>query len=145
METKKIERVSYDEVYVAVDGLEFEQKDTCLKYEKTLACALRAKLVPMMIRSGSEDDIFYAGSCDNTTYVLLPKTPDDIVTIRQVAIGMSGGYGGYDHVTDEMIGQVVLLTIGYTSEWSSVVTLDSIVKCATNGQFKLAVDKSSKK
>ena len=32
METKKIERVSYDEVYVAVDGTEFNDREECKKY-----------------------------------------------------------------------------------------------------------------
>ena len=139
MITKQIEQKSYVNVYVACDGKEFDDSDACRTYEKTFACAMKSYLRDMSIReSVTEEDLFYTGSCENEVFVVIPKTKEDILHIKQIAIG----FGNSEEIVnkwidDSDIDSIILVTIGCCNDWTYVCRLNNIIKIIFGEKYKL--------
>lgn len=141
MITKQIEEhaVNYRTVYVATDGKEFDDETTCRTYEKSLACALKTNLKEMSIRDTStEEDLFYTGSCETEVFIVVPKTKEDILHIKQVAFGFGASEIQVNNwISEEDIDSVILVTIGYNNEWVYITRLNNIVKNIVGEKYKL--------
>ena len=139
MVTKQIEQKSYIKVYVACDGKEFTDSDACKTYEKTFACAMKSYLRDMSIREPStEDDLFYTGSCENEVFVVIPKTKEDILHIKQIAIGFGTSEETVNKwIDDSDIDSIILVTIGCCNDWAYVCRLDKIIKNIVGEKYKL--------
>jgi len=137
METKQIELKSYKNVYVAVDGTEFEEQEECQKYEKSAEGVLLGRLAKMAITKQSECDLFNGAGCDdNTSYVIIPKSEDEVATIQQ-AIHLKS-YGDKKKLCERVdVGKVVIVTIGYDNDGLWVSDLGEIVSKATDGKVEL--------
>lgn len=132
MTTKQIENITktYTTVYVATDGKEFDDKDTCRTYEKSFACAMKSYLRDMSIReSSTEEDLFYTGSCENEIFIVVPKTKEDILHIKQFAIGLGTSEETANRwIDDSDIDTVILITVGYDNDWVFISRLNTIIK-----------------
>ena len=139
MKEVKTERTVYDVSYEASDGRMFDDKEACLKYEKSLACALKSNLRDMSIRETStEEDLFYTGSCENEVFIVMPKTEEDILHIKQVAIGFGNSEERVSKQIDNSdINSIILVTIGYNDEWAFVARLNTIIKNIVGEKYKL--------
>ena len=139
MKEKQIEEKSYRTVYVAVDGREFDDKSTCLKYDKSFACVMKSYLNDMSIRETStEEDLFYTGSCENEVFIVMPKTEEDILHIKQLAIGFGESEERVSKQIDNSdINSIILVTIGYNDDWAYVCRLNTIIKNIVGEKYKL--------
>lgn len=141
MITKQIEEhaIKYRTVYIAADGTEFDDETTCHTYEKSLACALKTNLKEMSIRDTStEEDLFYTGSCETEVFVVVPKTKEDILHIKQLAFGFGASEDQVSNwISEEDIDSVLLVTIGYNNEWAYVSRLNNIIKNIVGEKYKL--------
>lgn len=144
MTTKQIENVTktYTTVYVAVDGKEFTDEDACLTYEKSFACAMKSYLRDMSIREPStEEDLFYTGSCENEVFIVVPKTKEDILHIKQFAIGLGISEKRVSKwIDDSDIDTVILVTVGYNDDWVYVSRLNTIIENIAGANYKLISD-----
>ncbi len=139
MVTKQVEQKSYVNVYVACDGKEFADSGACKTYEKTFACAMKSYLKDMSIReSSTEEDLFYTGSCESEVFVVIPKTKEDILHIKQIAIGFGSSEETVNGWIDESdINSVILVTIGYDNDWVYISRLNKIIKNIVGEKYKL--------
>lgn len=141
METKQIEIKNYKNVYVAVDGTEFDDKDECLKYEKSAEGVLLGRLAKMAITTQSECELFNGAGCDdNTSHIIIPKSEDEVATIQQ-AIHLKS-YGDKKKLCERVeVGKVLVVTIGYDNDGLWVTDLGEIVSKATDGRVELTEKK----
>lgn len=138
MTTKQIEDVRYKTIYVAADGTEFDDRDTCETYDRSFACVMRSRLKAISISTSTEEDIFYTGSCENEVFVVIPKTLSDIDCIKQFAYALGTGEERVSKwIDDSDINKPILVTIGYNNEWIYVSRLETIVKNAVGDKFVL--------
>ena len=139
METKKIERVSYDEVYVAVDGTEFNDREECKKYEHSALGVILGKLHKMAIKEASECDMFSgSGSEENKSYLVVPKNESDVTTIQH-ALFAANAYKAEDAAEKvaENIGRPILVTFGYHNDGCWITSLDKMIEFITSGKYKV--------
>ena len=82
---KKIqkERKSFYDVFVAIDGTEFNDREQCEKYEQSAKGVIMAKIRSLIIQQANEGSIFGLGCCDSMVWVMKPKTQDDADAILQ--------------------------------------------------------------
>lgn len=141
MTTKQIENITktYTTVYVAADGKEFYDKEACSTYDKSFACAMKSYLRDMSIRETSnEEDLFYTGSCENEVFIVVPKTQEDILHIKQFAIGLGTSEERVSKWIDNNdIDSVILVTVGYNDDWVYVSRLNTIIKNIVGENYKL--------
>lgn len=138
---KKVQRenVSYTTVYVACDGTEFNYEDECQTYEKSAKGVIFGRMRKCVINEGNECNIFNAGIEDNHIYVLLPKSKEDVEAINMVCSWVDSHNRKSSEegapFTDNIIGSVIMLEIGYDYEWWSSQSLESLVKGITKGKY----------
>ena len=140
MTTKQIENVTktYTTVYVAADGTEFDDKDACKMYDKSFACVMKSMLNKIAINSSTEEDLFYTGSCETDVLVVIPKTEEDILHIKQLAIGLGMSEDNVNRrISESDINKIILIDIGYGNEWAFVSRFDDMVDKITAGKYKL--------
>lgn len=141
MTTKQVEDriVTTRTVYVATDGREFDDKDECRKYERTFACAMKSYLKDLSIReAATEEDLFYTGSCETQVYVVIPKTKEDILHIKQIAIGLGASeQTASNWVNEEDIDKILIVTLGYADEWIYISRFENIIKNVVGEKYKL--------
>ena len=139
MTTKQIQDVNYRTVYVASDGKEFDDAETCRTYERSYACAMKSYLKDMSIRETcNEEDLFDTGSCETEVFVVLPKSKEDILRIKQIAIGFCCSEENVNKCIDDSdINSVILVTIGYNNEWACISRLNNILKNIVGEKYKL--------
>lgn len=147
MVQKQIEETHYRTAYVAYDGTEFECKEDCLRYEKSAVGVLRMRIQPIVIRDTIEDILFNCGSCENTVLVLLPTKKEHLDDIRHLmaCYGCSESY--VRQLTDDYLGQVLTLTIGYAGEGAWFDSLECICNRAVGPDYEvsLKLKKNTKK
>jgi len=138
MTEKQIETKSYKTVYVAVDGTEFDTIDECRNYDKSAFGVLLGRVKQMSIKDISEEDIFNCGSCDNRVLVCIPRSKEDINTLRQTMIAAGQNENYASRLTDDNINKPVLLTIGYAGDGAWFDTLNAIAQRALGPNYKNA-------
>ena len=143
METKKIEKVTFDYVYVASDGTEFDKQEQCEKYEKSATGVLAGRVKPLVVFEGSEDEVCGCGCCDNKAWVVVPKSEADLNAIKQFILCKGSWQADYvEPLTDEAIGKPIILYFGYENDECWFDTFDRMLGRVCFGQFKVEkVDK----
>jgi len=117
--------------YEAADGTRFATEGECKKYEESYKYILKQRFMELVVGLTTEYGLFGVGNDDVDLYVLTPKTQKDIDYIRQYV-------GTIDHyapakITDDLIGDELVIGIGY-DEWVSVYgTVETLHKGITAG------------
>lgn len=138
MTEKQIETKSYKTVYVAADGIEFDTRDECSNYDKSAFGVLMGRVKAMSVNDTSEEDIFCCGSPENRVLACIPRSKEDINTLRQTMIAAGQNEKYASNLTDDNINKPVLLTIGYAGDGAWFDTLDTIVQRALGSNYKNA-------
>lgn len=141
METKKIEIINYKEVYVTVDGTEFDNQEQAELYESSAFGVLKGRLVKMALATGDENEITGAGCEDNTSYVVAPKTEDEVATIQQLCY--MKGYGDWKKIQADKaeVGKVLIVTLGFDDDGIWLTDLAEMVSKATAGKYEIVEKK----
>lgn len=140
MEERKVELLSYKTVYVAADGTEFDDRTECEKYDKSAVGVLKGRVKAIAIKDTNEEDIFSCGNSENRVLVCIPKSQEDIDTIKQL-IFATGGNKSYADKVDGYINKVVLVFFCY-DDYIYIDTVDDVVSRATDGKYKLEKSES---
>lgn len=144
MEKKRIETkrevIDVKEVYVAVDGTEFDAPEECKKYEKSAVGVLKGRLHQMALFEGTECDLFDgAGSDENNAYVVAPKNEEDVKTCQQVAhmLAWSDDWKK-KHAEKVAVGKVLAVVIEYGDNAAWIIDLGDVISNATSGKYGIA-------
>lgn len=139
METKRIEKINYEYVYVAVDGTEFRNEDECRAYDNSAYGVLKGRLANMAILKTTECDLYNgAGSDDNKAYVVIPEDEEEVKTIQQLAYLKVYGEEYKKKYADMVaVGKVLVVTISYDDDGLWITDLGEMVSSATAGKFKV--------
>lgn len=110
---EKIEKVVVEEkvTYIAYDGTEFQDEDTCKEYEKSYDCVIsstfnamsKVEIEPCTLGLPYDNE-------DYTTFIVVPKTEQEIVAIKTMADRLS--YTKLD-INLNLIGKKIILHFGY--------------------------------
>lgn len=140
METKKNEIIKkeYVNVYVAVDGTEFNDPNECEAYEKSALGVLKGRMHKIALFEGSECDVFGGCGCDeNHAFVVAPKNEDEVKTIQQVAYMKSYGDWKQKHAEKVEVGKVLAVVMGYEDEGAWIIDINAIVRDMTGGKYEV--------
>lgn len=74
----------------AIDGTFFENKEECKKYENSAKTVILAKYNKLVIKSGSEEELFYIGCGDNIVDIVKISKYSDIDVILQLYTLING-------------------------------------------------------
>ena len=74
----------------AIDGTFFDNKEECQKYENSAKTVILAKYNKLVVKSGSEEELFYIGCGDNTVDVVKISKYSDIDVILQLHTLING-------------------------------------------------------
>lgn len=127
METKQIEVKSIKTVYVAVDGTEFNDKEECVKYDKSALGVLKGRVKKLAVRVSNEEDLLHSGGEDNESWVIIPKSADEIALIRQLLLVMGLKMERTEEL-ESQIGKVIWLTQNYDQDYMWFDTLEALTK-----------------
>lgn len=127
METKQIEVKSFKTVYVAVDGTEFNDKEECRKYDESALGVLKGRVKKLAVRVSNEEDLLYSGGGDNESWVIIPKSADEIALIRQLLLVMGLKMERTEEL-ESQIGKVIWLTQNYDQDYMWFDTLEALTK-----------------
>jgi hypothetical protein len=136
---KEIPHVERRTVYQAWDGEEFDAKEECLRYEKSAASVVMARLEDCLIAKDYNAEIFDCGD-ENKFKTIVPQTEEDINSLNHLYFMFGGSskedpYFSYDEIdTPIIIGYRI---IGYNYDWVWFYKLKDIVKDLTDGKYKL--------
>jgi len=150
MKEIKIEETIYKYKYEACDGTQFDDKEECIKYEKTMIGIIRGRLKEMCISEGSEEDFLFCGSCDNDAWVCVPKNEGDVNTLKQAILAYGGSQQQVDAmIKDDYINTPVVVITGYDSCGCWITSYKKLTELATDGKFTVTKvsdkDKKGKK
>ena len=137
MKEKKVEQVTYKMVYVSVDGTEFDDKDECLKYDKSALGILKGRIKEMSLSELSEDDLFHTGSCDNMVYACIPKSNEDIDTIKRLLSLLGNNEERISRLKYDQVGKIVFVYLGYADDWAWFRTLDDMIDTGTESKYSI--------
>lgn len=146
---RKIQReetkVIYKDIYVSVDGREFENEADCKAWEKSYQGTINASWELIKKIKVDATEIGYpGGSEDDECYVIEPKNLDEIVLIN--AYIKSSTYDDYAvMLTTDHIGKLVALNFGYDHEWCGRYILADIVANITKKIAKLEAEMNGEK
>ena len=132
--------------YEAFDGTYFKKEEECEEYEKSAKGVTKSRVHALVINEDSEAGIFGAGSDENTVWLVIPKSRDDVDLLRQLII-LHGNKPEYAEswVKDDDIGHPVILTFGYDGcdVWTD--RLDAILQRAFGGKYEVSIKFTEKK
>lgn len=136
MKEIKIEETICKYKYEACDGTQFDDKEECIKYDKTMIGVIRGRLKEMCINDGTEEDFLFCGSCDNEAWVCIPKSEKDIDTLKQAILA----YGGLQQqadcvVKEDYINTPTIIIFGYDGCGCWVTSYKKLIEFATDGKF----------
>ena len=146
---RKIQReetkVIYKDIYVSVDGREFDNEADCKAWEKSYQGTINASWERIKKIKVDATEIGYPGGHeDDECYVIEPKNLDEIVLIN--AYIKSSTYDDYAvTLTTEHIGKLVALNFGYDHEWCGRYILADIVANITKKVAKLEAEMNGAK
>lgn len=133
---KKIQReetkVVYKDIYVSVDGKEFDNEADCKAWEKSYEGTIKASWELIKKIKIDPTDIGYPGSNqDDECYVIEPKNLDEIVLINAYIESSVYDSFGTTLLTTEHIGKLVAINFGYDHDWCGIYTFESILNGIT--------------
>lgn len=122
---KKIQReetkVIYKDIYVSVDGREFDNEADCRAWENSYKGTLTASWNLIEKKEICDCDYgFSYASEDHECYAIKPKNLDDIVLINAYIKATTYSEG---ILTTEHIGKLLILNFGYDHEYCDVDVL----------------------
>lgn len=144
MKTIQKEDKIYRTAYVATDGTEFDDAEECKKYEKSAVGILKGRVKKMSLSDVSEDDLFNCGSCDNRVLTVVPSSMQDVDTIKQLILAMGGSESYADRLSEEHIGKIVFVTIGYQDCGAWFDVLEDIAERALGENIKVNISYTTK-
>lgn len=119
---KEIQVKKIVETYVAIDGVEFENREECEKYENSAICAANKRLEQITVAKKGEynqESTFMNGDYECKVQIVVPKNSEDIDAINKfVAVTndmKSNNTKGL--ITDECIGQHVILCFNFDDDY----------------------------
>lgn len=126
MEMFTKEKIIKEQWYRASDGTEFYSKEECEKYENSAKAVLFTRYNSLIVRSGSEYELFGFGCDDNVIDVVKVETPKDIDIILQLEalLYSTNNLERYKEILKEALEKEtkVLIFRGYNKEDFSVWT-----------------------
>lgn len=146
---RKIQReetkVIYKDIYVSVDGKEFDNEADCNAWEKSYQGTINASWERIKKIKVDATEIGYpGGNEDDECYVIEPKSLDEIVLIN--AYIKSSTYDDFAvTLTTEHIGKLVALNFGYDHEWCGRYILADLVANITKKIAKLEAEMNGAK
>lgn len=136
---KEIPHVERRTVYQAWDGQEFDNKEECLRYEKSAASVVMARLEDCVIAKDYDNEVFDCAD-ENQYKTVVPQTEEDINSLNHLYFMFGGSgkeepYFSYDEIdTPIIIGYRIT---GYNHDWVWFNKLNCIIKDVTDGKYKL--------
>ena len=124
---KEETKVIYKDIYVSVDGKEFNNEADCAAWESSYKGTLEVswKLIDKREVVGYEYGISWASE-DDECYILKPKNLDEIVLINAY---IKGTTSDDCTLTTEHIGKLILLNFGYDHDWCCAhILADNLAK-----------------
>lgn len=86
--------------YEANDGILFNSKEECIKYENSARTAVKVLYKKLVIKSIAETELFSVGSDDNTLELVKVKTQEDIkILLQMYYIYSSSNEASLDRIT----------------------------------------------
>ena len=144
---RKIQReetkVIYKDIFVSVDGREFENEADCKAWENSYKGTLEAswKLLKKKEVFNGDYGIAYSSE-DHECYAIKPKNLDEIVLINAYVKATTGDNG---KLTTDHIGKLLLINFGYERDWCDVDILEDVVAKITERVVKLEAEFNDKK
>lgn len=141
---RKIQReetkVIVKDIYVSVDGREFDNEADCKAWEKSYQGTTSASWERIKkIKIDPTEIGFPCSNQDDECYVIEPKNFDEIVLIN--AYIRSSTYDDFSAtLTTEHIGKLVAFNFGYDHDWCSIYTLESIINGITKKMSELSAE-----
>lgn len=129
METKQIEVKSFNTVYVAVDGTEFDEREQCEKYDKSALGVVQGRVKRVTVKVTNEWAAV-GGDEDHEVWIVVPKKAEDVDAIRQL-LALYGNRQDTSEL-DEQLGKVVYLAWNIDKDYMWFKTLESILKYASD-------------
>lgn len=144
---RKIQReetkVIYKDIFVSVDGREFENEADCKAWESSYRGTLEAswKLIKKKEVFNGDYGIAYSSE-DHECYAIKPKNLDEIVLINAYVKATTGDNG---KLTTDHIGKLLLINFGYEHDWCDVDILEDVVAKITERVAKLEAEFNGEK
>jgi hypothetical protein len=144
---KKIQReetkVIYKDIYVSVDGREFENEADCKAWENSYKGTIEASW--QLINKKRVYDTDYGipwSSEDHECYAIKPKNLDEIVFINAYIKATTYSEG---RLTTEHIGQLIMLDFGYDHDYCDIWELLERIEAITSNIAKLEAEMNGEK
>lgn len=84
MKTETRTRESYYNVYVAMDGREFNDEAECVKYEKSAKAVVNTNYKRLIVGTNTEEAFFGFGGCDNSVEFVKVTSKEDADVVMQM-------------------------------------------------------------
>jgi hypothetical protein len=120
---KKIQKEvkTYENVYVSIDGNEFNNEADCRAWENSYKGTISASYKLLKKIDANASSLGLPGACDDyECYMIKPESLEDIVLINAYIESSTYNKGA---LTTKHIGEVVILNFGYDHEYCDVYTL----------------------
>lgn len=143
---KKIQRektiTTYTDIYVSVDGKEFNNEADCKAWESSYRGTLEAswKLIDKKEVCDCDYGIPWSSE-DHECYAIKPKNLDEIVLINAYIKATTYEDG---QLTTNHIGTLLMLDFGYDHDYCSIYDLSEHVAKITNEVAKLEAEMNGK-
>ena len=144
---KKIQReetkVIYKDIFVSVDGREFENEADCKAWESSYRGTLEASW--KLIEKKEVCDCDYGipwSSEDHECYAIKPKNLDEIVLINAYIKATTGNNG---ILTTKHIGELLMLDFGYDHDYCDVYNFAEHIAKITEKIAKLEAEMNGEK
>lgn len=113
MTTKEIEVVTKKNIYISVDGKQFDNEIDCKTWEKSYECTLEEsfKRIPKIKTDGSQLGIPYCTE-ENDVFVIKPKSLQELTIINAYIDCFVSDFGGNAHLTTDDIGNEIVINLG---------------------------------
>ena len=144
---KKIQReetkVIVKDIYVSVDGREFDNEADCKAWETSYRGTLEAswQLVNKKKVYNTDYGIPWS-SDDHECYAIKPKNLDEIVLINAYIKATTSNDG---RLTTEHIGQLIMLDFGYDHDYCDIWELSERVEAIVRNIAKLETEMNGEK
>lgn len=144
---KKIQReetkVIYKDIFVSVDGREFENEADCKAWENSYRGTLEASWKLINKKQVCNCDYGMAWSSeDHECYAIKPKNLDEIVLINAYIKATTGENGS---LTTNYIGKLLILNFGYDHDFCDVDVLEEQLAKVTDRIAKLEAEMNGEK
>lgn len=127
MKIEKVEKKIFVEMYVADDGTEFADKESCEKYEKSYhaTCARGYNNLNHIDFCVEESGLPFEYDDGRESHIFCPQSMNDIIAINAYMDAECHCYCG---LSAEHIGKHIAIVWGYDHDWCEWFILDDYAK-----------------